>query len=239
MDKKIPCRTWNSRDIALFKSLYEQGKSAGEIMETMNLGPKIFTEQQIINRILKDYGEDRLSLKWGSEVIEAAVSMFRDGLSFLLIARRLSIQFRGNFTKNEVLGKLRRRGFIRGAHAPCVGVRQKSHKRLLLQTLRKFRRERNGPKRISGEQRAHLSEVFTSGGVPMSSLGFPIRECRWPGGHNGSEMLCCGKEVVENSSYCEFHTSVSISSENPNTRSRQANRLGSRHRQRIDHIGAR
>jgi hypothetical protein len=208
---------WDETNTALLLEYFETDRNMFRVAEriTERLQAKVHPRHIYVR--LSELGlVEPVGTHWPDEWTEHLKSIYRDKSS-AKIADEMTEKFIYPFTKNTIIGRMTRLGL----------KRQPPVKQLTKEKSDGARRNRSSLPRVTRPRKLEgPPPVEVGDGIPMSDLEFPITRCRWPVGHNGHEMTCCGHQVAEQKSYCPYHFHRSLQHERPRTRPRKANRLG-------------
>jgi GcrA cell cycle regulator len=142
---------------------------------------------------------------WPPARIAQLTALFHSGLSASAIAEKLG----GGLSKNAVIGKLHRLGLTTGAR-PCRvrsrgGTPGRPRSKPVQPSMPSVRCRVPDP--AVPPPTVPLSPP-ESGYGPVTILGLrdgTTRQCRWPLGLPGAEMLYCGAATMNGSSWCPHH----------------------------------
>lgn len=201
------------------EELHFLGKSVFEIATTMHCSPRhayqVLSGMGLLKPMPALWPED-----WDNEL-----RAVHDEMPASKVADHMTEKFGFPFTKNNVIARLNRLKLKRTTGSRCTprradrGIPKPKRPRIRRQT-------NNLPKAPRRAPMPPEPDPIGGSGVPLSELGFPVTQCRWPTGRDHNGMLCCGHAVREKTSYCEYHHRIGTKYEDPDSRPRKTNWVG-------------
>jgi len=147
------------------------------------------------------YVNDRQIMRWSPERENALREFALEGLAASRIASAMNQRFGSNYTRNAIIGKMRRLGVpLYHAVGPYqAGVKRSYPNRRKTVSLAKPRPKRPPKTRIMAVIREALPDMASTEAIssnPVHLLDATDNHCRWPIGEP-SEMLFCGNPVLQ------------------------------------------
>lgn len=161
---------------------------------------------------------------WTDDELEACKQLYHaDELSAKQAAAELNKRFHGGLnvrTRNSVLGKAHRQGWstphdirrsVREAQGP---YKPKTH-RIVSPRVPEYRTRKHKepivPQRQQVAKVAHVepsSDIPSNGAGPVTFFDLRLNHCRFPLSGEGLDILYCGEDKAEGTSYCLAHCKI-------------------------------
>jgi hypothetical protein len=147
-------------------------------------------------------------MDWNEEQVKSLIQKFEDGLSFSVIAERISAEFNEEISRNAAIGKLHRLGYRR-TNLDDIKVK-KEHKKREPKTnghcnyflkKKEFKPKEELPNSVDCVEPSITTQC--------SLLELRSNQCHWPIGAKPPFMYC-GYVTVNGTSYCKYHNQISI-----------------------------
>lgn len=156
-----------------------------------------------------------MAVIWTEARVEKLCDLYRDGLSYSVIAARLS-----GVSRNAIAGRVAK--LVNGG----VLVRRRPRDDKPEITVGEYIRPFNPAYTEKAPPTQPEPEIFDpllTDGKPVTIRNCTDRTCRWPMSEASADMMMCGRTVKAGTPYCESHArKVYQSSQNQASRQRQA-----------------